>query len=231
MTHFRALQCFSVKLERRVGDGIGQDVGIATQAANDHLVFQHTQISIGIDFGNARDRAWLPDNHFGDFGAQLFQNRRHFDAGGQRVELSQRHLVIGFGRIARIFAGPLDLGDFLFHRKDRIRACGAIGLARMGQHVRKEFLIRCANALKLGIVDQIHIAIRQAGTALENLEDIGLRIFIVLPDIAAEQRADAVTRGGRQKFFKRGFRLHAAHLFNHGWIGFRPSFSTAASSR
>ena len=103
--------------------------------------------------------------------------------------------------------------DFLFHRENRIGADSRILLARQRQHFAEIFLIRLSDTFKLITFNEVHIAVRQASAGLKNLEDIDVGILVILPDIAAEQCANAVACRNWQQFFERRLGLHAAHLF------------------
>ena len=83
------------------------------------------------------------------------------------------------------------LGDVGIHR---LGARFGVRLPCQRQHLGEISRIGGADRGHFRVVEQIHVAVGQTGAALENLENIGIRIFVVLSDKAAEERTDAIAR-------------------------------------
>ena len=108
------------------------------------------------------------------------------------IELRQSQFVVGLGCIRTVFAGPLHLRYFLLGFKNRVRACFGILFASMSQHRRQIGFVSRADFFKFGVIHQIHVTIREARTTLEDLEDVSLRILVILANIATEQGTHAL---------------------------------------
>jgi len=129
----------AVESEDGIVDLLGQDGAVAAQRANQQLVFQHLQRCRLDRLGDAGEGARLIDDQLITLGADPIEIGTEVEARRAALELGDRHLVVGLGRIAAFDLGPVRPRDLRFKVKDGLGPGGSVGLARKRQHFREEF--------------------------------------------------------------------------------------------
>ena len=190
----RTRQGCAVKGEVGLVEITRQIARIAAQDLQHRIVLKDVQRRFAIELGFAGDRAGLRDQiGRAPRDAQRLHILRPGKARCLGGEIARHPLVIGLVRIAALDAGPMHTRQRLFEVEDGRCPGFRIGLARQRQHLGEIGLIGGADRRQLGVVLQIIVTVGQAQAALPDVRDIGVGRLVVLTDIDAERRTDALT--------------------------------------
>ena len=184
-----------VEPEDGVIDLLGQDSAVTAQRADEQLVLEHLERRRLDRPGDAGEGARLVDDQLISLRADTIQIGAEIEARRAALELGDRHLVIGLGRIAALDLSPVGAGDFRFEVEDGLGPCGSVGLARESQHLRQEFEILRAVLRDLGVRLQIIIAVGHADAALSDVQDVLVVLLVIEIDEGRERTADAEAVG------------------------------------
>ncbi len=212
----RAAQGGAVKSEILGVERLGQHIGEFVERAHQQLILEHRERRVGDQLGLARDRARLADDERLGRIAVRFHQRDEIEARRHRLQIGERHFVIGLVGVATADIVPMRLGDRGFERDDRRSARLGVAFAGKGQHLRQMRLIFRLGFNELGIVAEIIVAVGHPQPALAELERIGIGVLLIRPHPARERPIDPVARGARQQLDIGRFVVHRLDLGEPG---------------
>ena len=177
------------------------------------IFLPHRQRRGGDDLGGARLRRWLTDDHTALIAQALrVEHRLPVEAGHGGGELRDGHRVVTLFHLPQLGAIPMDLRDLLFEVVDALRRALRVGLARHAHHVGDigDVLGPCLG--ELGIILEVIVLVRQAQTALADVDGIDGVILQVLLHTGADRHIDAVARRVAEGAGEIGLRIDCGDL-------------------
>ena len=207
----------AVESEDGVVDLLGQDSAVTAQRADEQLVLEHLQRRRLDRLGDAGEGARLIDDQLISLGADAIQIGAEVEARRAALELGDRHLVIGLGRIAALDLRPVRAGDVAFRSRGwpwRVR--GALGSpASVSIFVRNSRYLR-AVLRDLGVRLQIIIAVGHADAALSDVQDVLVVLLVIEIDEGRERTADAQAVGAGDQGRIAGLARQRANIVQPG---------------
>ena len=177
------------------------------------IFLPHRQRRGGDDLGGARLRRRLTDDHAALIAQALrVEHRLPVEAGHGGGELRDGHRVVTLFHLPQLGAIPMDLRDLLFEVVDALRRALRVGLARHAHHVGDIGDVLGPRLGELGIILEVIVLVRQAQTALADVDGIDGVILQVLLHTGADRHIDAVARRVAEGAGEIGLRIDRGDL-------------------